>query len=548
MYNVLLADDEPLVLIGLQSMLKWEEYDMTICGCARNGDAALELIEKLNPDIVIIDIKMPCKTGLEVAKICREKYGSTPQFIILTSFEELDYLREAIKFSVVDYLVKVELTPEILGEAITKAIEKLKASKPQINNKSKQDTFSSEMEHFSDKFFIRLLNNLFENKSQYETQKKDLNIETALDSDSPDGSKNKLFSVCYSEILGSNTDAMDTNQLLKLYSSTIRMVKECVDKYCTSYVISLDMRHFVVIFCYSGSNANEFLQTIKTAITQATVIVKNYFSVKLLSATGCIVNDLYQISESFNTSRLIFRTVGTQTDFAQYDSGYAANRCDVFDISKYKAELSRAFGELDNNALSLVITDMTTNLGIDMRNRVSAMDAACSLLYTAISLLSDGEEIISQIFSDEKDGFRCIYRQKTTVEITDWINKLGKGLCNILVERKQNYKSKVILNVQKYIKENLDKRLSLNDVADIFCFSPNYLSQLFTKTAGCSFVEYITAMRVEKAKQLLLQNDAKIYEIAESLGFESAFYFSKVFKKTTGFSPREFQHQKLVSE
>ena len=104
-------------------------------------------------------------------------------------------------------------------------------------------------------------------------------------------------------------------------------------------------------------------------------------------------------------------------------------------------------------------------------------------------------------------------------------------------------KLQTVAQVKAYIRDHLSEKLTLADVAAVFSFSPGYLSQLFGKYGG-GFVEYITEARVAAAKEMLEKGDKKIYEIAEELGFESSFYFSKVFKKATGLSPREYQ-QKL---
>ena len=101
--------------------------------------------------------------------------------------------------------------------------------------------------------------------------------------------------------------------------------------------------------------------------------------------------------------------------------------------------------------------------------------------------------------------------------------------------------------MKKYIQSHIEERLTLNDVAAIFGLSPNYLSVLFKKTCDVGFSEYITQMKVTKAKTMLLEQDMKIYEVANELGFESAFYFSKVFKKVEGISPREYVQQKTSS-
>ena len=111
MIHILLVDDEPLVLVGIQSMLKWEDYDAEIIGTARNGTQALEFIDHQMPDLVITDIKMPVMDGLQLMSAVREKYGRPPLFILLTSYEEYQYVKAAINQQAVDYLVKLDQCP-----------------------------------------------------------------------------------------------------------------------------------------------------------------------------------------------------------------------------------------------------------------------------------------------------------------------------------------------------------------------------------------------------------------------------------------------------
>ena len=87
MAKLLIVDDEPLVQIGIKSMLNWTDYGIEICGTAVNGQNALDLIEEYSPEIIITDIRMPIMNGLDLAKACREKYGKIPLFIFLTSYE-----------------------------------------------------------------------------------------------------------------------------------------------------------------------------------------------------------------------------------------------------------------------------------------------------------------------------------------------------------------------------------------------------------------------------------------------------------------------------
>lgn len=535
MINLLLADDEPLVLIGLQSILKWEDYDIKICGTAHNGGEALEMIEKFSPDLVIADIKMPLKSGLEVMKICREKFGRLPLFIMLTSFEEFQFVKEAISCQAVDYLVKLELTPEVLSQSIVKALNLLRdLKKSELIRPAPEERGG--MQPFCDKFFVKLLNNLFENREQYLMQKTELGLDFSFEA----------YTVCYCEILGINSGNMSIEKLVTLYSSTIQMVRETITKFLACYITSLDMRHFNITFCLSEQEVPVYCDVLEDVLARTILIVYNYFNVRLICAVGSKVDDPYNLSESFYSARLIFPTVAPENPilFSDRTNG-TANKSDVFDISQYKDSITKAYEELDTNALHDLITQITAYFKKNPSRRLQAMDAACNLLYMAISMLPDGEEIISQIFTDDPEGFRCIYKRRTTEEIVSWMLTLRDGLCETLQNRKQNYKKRIVTNVQKYIRENLNKKLMLNEVSALFGFSPNYLSQIFARYANCSFVEYITREKVTAAKEMMAAGNEKIYEIAANLGFESAFYFSKVFKKVEGCSPRDYMKTKL---
>lgn len=367
-------------------------------------------------------------------------------------------------------------------------------------------------------------------------QKNELGVDFSFDA----------YAVCYCEILDIKNNEMSIEKLVKLYSSTIQMVRETITKFMACYITSLDMRHFNITFCLTEHEIPEYCKVLENVLSKAISIVFNYFNVRLLCAVGAKVDDPFNLSESFYTARLVLPAAKPENPivFSDY-SGDSANKKDVFDISLYKNSITKAYEELNPDAISDLITQITEHFREHSSRMLQAMDAACNLLYMAISMLPDGDETVSQIFADEPENFRCIYKKRTTAEIVEWMLKLRDGLCETLQSRKQSYKSRIVSNVQKYIRENLNKKLSLNEVSALFGFSPNYLSQLFARYAGCSFVEYITQEKIAAAKEMLAGGNEKIYEIAEKLGFESAFYFSKVFKKVEGCSPRDYTKIKL---
>ena len=362
MLRILLVDDEPLVLIGLQGMLEWEKLGYTICGTARNGRQALELIEREKPDIVVADVKMPLMDGLTLARTCRER-GPLPAFIMLTSFEEFDYIKQAMGAGVVDYLVKLDLTPENLQSALARAAEKVKKERALLGELPVQEDLSESVRTYQERFFVRLYAGLFQDEDELRQSLRHMEIDLQSDS--------YLVASC---ILCANTE-MPPAQQLKLSFSCARMLENTLQNYLPCYVTGTD-----VLRC----RENAHLQPLLT----------------------------------------------------------------------------------EENPIQFV-------------------------------------------------------------EVSDGDATAGK--------------MQVVAQVQEYIRNHLSEKLTLADVAAVFNFSPNYLSQLFGKYGDSGFVEYITETRIAAAKEMLERGDKKVYEIAEELGFESSFYFSKVFKKVTGLSPREYQ-------
>lgn len=530
--KLLIADDEALVCIGLQSMLKWEQYHIEIVGIAHNGAQEEEMIDSLRPDIVISDIKMPIKSGLEVAGSVRQKYGRLPLFIILTSYEEFEYARAAIEIQATDYLVKLELTPEALDASIRKTVSQLEAyqtlgSYPRLVHRGN-------LQALRDKFFIRLFNNLFENKNQYLLQKDDLNLDL----------REPAYLVCTCRILGPDSVPPRGDKMVALCSSTVQMAKDTLTSIRPCYVSSLDLRNFAVTFPVSGTDPQAWMPEIELLLNQMATILHNYFNVRIIGAIGFAVEDPYLLRESYLAARKALPAAVKAQSFVFFAEGESLEQEHLlFDFSELRTEIRRAFEEMDTQALYAMISKMIEIFDGRSDLLVSATDAACNILYMATSLLEDGEEIVEHIFENEPEGYRVIYQMHTIEEITSWLIQFRDGCSEILSTRRQSYKEQLVKNVQEYIKRNLGTKLSLNQVADVFNFSPNYLSHLFSKIAKVNYVEYITEIKITTAKEMIARGEGRIYEISQKLGYESAFYFSKVFKKVTGISPREYMQQ-----
>lgn len=518
MWKIAFADDEPLVLVGLRSMVDWDSIGVEIVGSAQNGEELLSIIKEKKPDVVISDIKMPLLTGLEVMQKCRSLSMDLPLFILLTSYTEFPLVQNALRLSAVEYLVKIDLTSEMLTQAVHRALSKVSVIKEQ-RGRTELPSSAETLQMLQDRFFIRLLHGLVESKEQVERQCQDLGLDISA----------KHFRAACLEMKGNERGSRD--EAASLYSSTLRILSETLSHYAECRVFLLDLRHAAVIFFLKdGEGDNEVSHALNTAFLMA----YNYFTVVVSGCVGPVVDDLFSLDESFALASSLPSGEKRQLVFANKDSAMA------FDFSPYKERLASAFGEMDASVLEKVLLDVAHAIETRQVSSPSALSAVSNILYMATTMLPDGEEMVRKV--DEREGKDAgwISSVHSPEEYGSYLESLAHGLSGQLLSRRQDYRAKVVQNVQSYIKENVSKRLSLMDVASVFGFSQNYLSSLFSKFGEMGFVEYTTKVKVDAAKELLLASDCKIYEVAQKLGFDNAFYFSKVFKKQEGISPREY--------
>lgn len=527
MTKVLIVDDEPLAQIGIESMLNWKSYGITVCGKAMNGAEAYKLIEQYSPEIVITDIKMPVMDGMELVKKCHKERGKLPLFIILTCYEEFRLVKEAISYQVVDYLIKLELNKDILGESITKALSALKEIKSAEG--FMESTGQPLLQSFYDKFFIRLLHNLFETTEQFELQARDLNLSFTY----------AAYTVAHCEIhIPEEADTQE--QQINLYYSTLQMIREIISKQVQCYIIPLDIRRFAIIFCFDHDTPTDMKHS-EGILAKTSEMIKLYFKASIYASLGRCCTQPLEISDSYQDARVLFlKTSPDCPILSREENNMPANEKNVFNLSVFKNNFTRAFEELDTDILYDTFTEIIELFRNHPGYYLQAIDAACNTLYLAISLLPNGDETVSEIFFQEPEGYRSIYAKRTILQVIEWMTLLRDGLCEKLNNTRKHMRHHVVTNVQKYIRNHVGEKLTLNDVAAVFGISPNYLSMLFKKYSELGFTDYINQCKINKAKELIENNNLKIYEIADQLGFDNAFYFSKVFKKQEGCSPKEY--------
>ena len=525
MYKLLIVEDEPLVQVGLKSMLNWSSLGIEVMGIANNGKIASDIIKENMPDIIITDIKMPIMSGLELVKHCLDSYKNHPEFIILTSYEDFSLAREALSYHVQDYLVKLDLTPDLLEDSIKKTLKAIEEKSPAV----KEDYMPS-INFYREKFYIQLLSNLFESKEQFVLQSSELGVSFTA----------KSYIVCYCEIENLKETPADTDDKFTLYHSTYQMAQNLLEQYNNNAVVTLDLYHFAIIFSMdSNDSVSNIHKEITRILTNVNTSLFNYYMTSLVCGLGNIVEEPLDISKSFQFAKDAFIDATVENNFVFFD-GANENRKNSFNFSILKETLSSAFEGYDSATFKKTIDEVIELFKMNPHHYLQAIDFASNLLYLANSLLPDGEDTVAAMFEDEY-SYLEIYKMNSMNQVVDWLNNFTVALCNYFDSRKKEVRKPIVQRAKAYIKEHITEHLSLSEVAAALCISPNYLSQLFKKYNEIGFNDYVTKCKIEEAKRYLREGDLCIYEIAEKLGFESSFYFSKVFKKVEGVSPSDYQ-------
>ncbi|MDR2649524.1 MAG: hypothetical protein LBB94_07395 [Clostridiales bacterium] len=205
------------------------------------------------------------------------------------------------------------------------------------------------------------------------------------------------------EIVESESTALSAEKLLSLCAGTVRMVRETLKKMHKCYITTMDIRHFSIAFCFKSGDIENQCAILRSLLLKTVSLVRNYYNVNLRAAVGAVVESPLELRESYFSARRMLHCSGNENPVV-FSTGEAENEEAGFAFSDVKPDIRRAFEELDtvslHNALSKIADYYEERPGL----RIQAMDAACNVLYIAISLLPGGDKTVSDIFADEAEG------------------------------------------------------------------------------------------------------------------------------------------------
>lgn len=535
MYKVVIIDDEALVRIGLKSMINWHEQDCEIIGEAANGQAGYDLVANLNPHIVITDIKMPLMDGLKMIEKLKE-INNKSRFIILSGYDEFDLVRKAMKYGVEDYLIKLELEPQLLLDILSKLKEKIVIDFKKQDEKYRTEKYLMENRlAMREEFFKRVIGKITKDEKEIQEELDYLKI-----------SLNKDSIIC-AAILVSNAGKFDNFEkadINLLEFSILNVVDEIVSDFFLGYSFRWKINEYDVIFSIEDESEEKNINDkIRTMSDRIITMLKQYFNIDATVGISNINKGLDSISNAHIESRKalqqsFYKGREKILFFSDIDSNEnikkETNQHEIDNLLKY-IELN------DQEAIGIVFQEIINYLNDKAISKDLAYDLCAKITYLISIAVRNDEKSLEIIFGDNKSIFEKISKLESIQDIEDWLRKIEKGIYSYLLSQSKEQNNKLISMAKKIIKDNIGKVISLQDVAFKLNISSGYLSTMFKQSTGVSFIDYVTEVKIGEAKRLLRGSNYKIYEIAQMTGYENAYYFSKVFKKVTGMTPKEFE-------
>ncbi|MBQ8821524.1 MAG: response regulator transcription factor [Lachnospiraceae bacterium] len=520
MYRVLIVDDEAFIREGLKVICDWEELGFSICGDAASGEEALQKILQEKPDLVLMDIKMPGMTGLEIIKKCKDA-GSLSRFIVISGYSDFTYAQEAIRYGVTNYLTKPvdedELIPTV--KSIKEAMDK-----------ENRDT--SHLVQIRRKAKDVILHEIVEGAQPLDhiLTKEDID-ELELDAD--------IYQVVIYEnfSLSQGSDSYSFADLLKVTNRGDHTFNHFL----------YDNKDIILL---KGTYALNRFQDFLSKYEGPTPPQSGSPLDTLFLAYGRPVAQLAEVHKSYAEALTLVRRRFFCMN-GQHTLGYE----ELPSVEAVSQEVSPA-------TLQKYADDFVSYLQTFNRKKViSTLSELEDFLYDVKNDISEVKLFLTDLYLRIKEGISVVYQSasipfesNTSVinlitdkhylyEIIQFLSEQFEMIMNSTGNPSRN---SVLDDVLYYIDHNYQNNIKLETIAPLFGYNSAYLGKIFSKTVGENFNSYVDHMRIEHSKELLLNKSLKVYEIAERVGYRNVDYFHKKFRKYVGLSPAEFRKQNSI--
>lgn len=537
MYKIFLVEDEFIIREGIKNKIDWAGNGYEFCGEASDGELAFPMIQKLHPDIVITDIKMPFMDGLELSTLIKNEMPDI-EIIILSGFTEFEYAKKAISLGVAEFLSKPINSEDLLNE-VNKVADRLDEKRKEQELKQK---YKKEMEENYQVSWRQLLQDLVTGgvaTTSLLEQAKELGI--------------NLSALCYNMILFKMWSGEKSEQE---YSNTKESLNQKIQKYCKDndfILFDRGLEGYAIILKADEETEMDGVQN--KLVADITDMLNMHPHMRYFGGIGTKVNRLSELPVSFdNASHAFARRYMTEENlFAEYDNHFVQKADEEeFDITKINTK------QVDRSEilkyLKLAEPSEAVYFVEEYINEFdkSAIGSTLFRQYIAMDVYFCSIDFIQGLGLDKSEIPTLDVTGKDLQSVDGTKKYLSEVLAKAATLREQSVSDKysdVVDEVLNYVENHYsDEELSLNEVASVVNLSPNHLSTIFSQKTGQTFIKYLTDYRMNKAKELLKCTNKKSSAISFEVGYKDSHYFSFLFKKTQGMTPTQFRGEKVIDE
>ncbi|MBP1991503.1 response regulator transcription factor [Paenibacillus eucommiae] len=521
MYKVLIVDDEMLILKGLQYVINWEEHGAEIVASAKDGIEAMEIVEQTMIHIMITDIKMPNMDGLELIRTIRRK-GLNIKIVILSSYDDFEFVKEASKLGIENYLLK-PVEEEELSDTILHSIKKID-QELQLDIQNRQN-YNIVKENILNRWVTHSIRN-----DELVDRAGFLQIKLNY---------NMYMACIISRLSHSKLSIHDVKQDHSSFS-TLNICQEILGPSGNPILFNSLSGDLIIIFAWNHGQIDE--DQIHMLLELCIQKINQFLKMDVCIALGSIekgyqlLHKSYQHAYTLKDYRLL--PPNSVTNYEQLKKNMVKFNDDFtidyeslksFIISNNKTEaflcIDSIFERLKHRA------DVTPEyvLGLTME-----------ILIHIFGTLQFPGTHVDEIHRRTGHALFDILRTHQKTDLSEWL-KLFIG--NYMDHLEMTYENihPTIKTILAYIDDHYAQEMSLKTLSDTFNVNAAYLGQLFKKTTGDMFSNYLNRIRVEKSKELLAQTTLKSNQISTMIGFTNVTYFSNIFKKHVGVYPIEYR-------
>ncbi|NEU61178.1 response regulator [Paenibacillus sp. ALJ109b] len=532
MYRVLLVDDEEDVREGLVVEVDWEALDLRIVGLAENGREALEMAERVEPDIVVTDISMPFMDGLELAKRLRER-NPLVKVVILTGYDEFDYARQAVSLSVDEYLLK-PFSAGHLTELLTRLRAQMAAEVAEREDVQQlRDHYYTSLPLLQADLMATLLHR--QKSPEYIHGKAK---QCGLDL------HGERYGVSVLTLHMDGEQSADTE--LKQFAA-LNIAAEVWTEHGAGHAF---MHQETIVLLYVdrwGGEDGEKRQ--QQALENVMRSINHYLRIPATVGSGSIVNTLAGVKHAYEDALLAldYRLV-PGTDPLIYIADVERQTAGKLRFDELKQQtLTRCLkagtqAELED-ALEIIFREITVEHG-----RSDIQLYLIEVLTNVWKAAQASGEAMEDIFGAGFQLYTDLFRLPGLSEAQGKVREVCLLVQHRIASGRQHVYKDIVEQALSFTKEHYaDPDLSIQKVCGHLHISSGYFCGIFKKEVQLTFLQYLMQIRMEAAKELLRSTEMKSFEIAGQVGFAEPNYFSFCFKKHIGVSPKEYRKQTALT-